>query len=149
MLSELVDELYVEYDDKKSLVQNSYCGVLYALSNCENREGPIEWDWDHNDMSDLMEQVGIFFETCGEFHTAYCALRRKYWELGEEQGGDFSNLLYEEELQQLGWVDFPVMEEFDLDSLYDRIRNMLNFRIFHLGRRNLLLEFLEMATSNE
>ena len=78
MLTELVDQLYVEYDDKKSLVQASYCDVLYALSNCENREGPIEWDWDHNDMSDLMEQVGIFFEACGEFHPAYCALQKKY-----------------------------------------------------------------------
>ena len=78
MLTELVDQLYVEYDDKKSMVQDSYCDVLNALSNCENREGPIEWDRDHHGMSDLMEQVGIFFEACGEFHPAYCALQKKY-----------------------------------------------------------------------
>ena len=89
-------------------LQDSYCDVLFALGNCENREGPIEWDWDHPDISDLMEQVAIVFEVCGEFHPAYWALRKKYKELGEERGGDFSSLFYKEELQRMVCVDFPV-----------------------------------------
>ena len=88
---------------------------------------PIEWDWDHPDISDLMEQVAIFFEVCGEFHPAYWALRKKYKELGEERGGDFSRLLYKEELQRMIWVDFPVANECDLYSLYDSIREMFRY----------------------
>ena len=48
-----------------------------------------------------------------------------------------------EDLERIVWVDFPVAHEYDLGSLYDSIREMLNNRIFNLGRENLLMEFLE------
>ena len=96
-------------------------------------------------MSDLLEQFAIFLEVCGEFHPVYMELRKKYQEMGAERGGDFSSLRSEEDLERIVWVDFPVAHECDLDSLYDSIREMLKYRIFNLGRENLLMDFLERS----
>ena len=60
---ERIVNLYINYDDKKSAMRNAYQNVLENLCNCEYRDGPIEWEWDHTDMDWLIESVAIFFET--------------------------------------------------------------------------------------
>ena len=59
-------------------------------------------------------------------------------------GKIYSSLLYGEELKEMDWVDFPVAHECDLFSLYDRIVEMLNLRIFKIGSHQIM-DFLDLV----
>ena len=135
-----LDRLYVDCELKKNL-QNSYCMYLSLWVIVKTREDPsngtgtlLIWK--------TLEQVAIFFDVCGEFYHAYCELRQSN-KMRENQGLDYTSHLYKNELARMLWGDFPVVNECDLDSLFDSIRDMLSYRVFYLHNMHNLLLILQ------
>ena len=146
--------LYFEYDNKLSLIEGVFDDVLDALGHCEDAthciwgEGfPCDcedtWDFQNPYLDNLIEQVGIWFDVCGEFQSAYSNLRTEYM-LQLESGAAIAECQYSSELASVQWTDYPIAEIFDLFSFYDRVEHMLNYRI-PIPHGHRIVDFLAMC----
>ena len=152
MSTTVLDNLYVEFDEKKSIMHDIFEDVLWMLEICENdawdeEETSEEWDWDNPRLENLMEQMYVFFKACEEYRSTWYAVKQVYVGLPPTAWDWITSSLFWRELAEINFNEFSITEEFDLKFLYDRIIKMLNFRI-PMGREHSIMHFIGMCMKN-
>ena len=92
-----------------------------------------------------MAAVAYFCEISGDFHPAFCELRDAYKQMWEIRPEDSEHLIYKTELREMEWVDYPVAHECDLFALYDRIDELLKYRLSMMFGTHTIIDFLERS----